>query len=45
MIRGCDDSTVHVSGKVNTHNCRIWGSENPRASLEYVRDSPEVNVY
>jgi hypothetical protein len=39
-----DESTFHVSGTVNTHNCRIWGSENPRASLEHVRDSPKVNV-
>ncbi|PNF19367.1 hypothetical protein B7P43_G06707 [Cryptotermes secundus] len=40
-----DESTFHVSGKVNTHNCRIWGSENPRVSLEHVRDSPKVNVF
>jgi hypothetical protein len=40
-----DESTFHVSGRVNTHNCRIWGSENPRASLEHVRDSPKVNVF
>jgi hypothetical protein len=32
-----DESTFHVSGKANTHNCRLWGSENPR-------DSPKVNV-
>ena len=29
----------------NTHNCRIWGSENPRVSLEHVRDNPKVNVF
>jgi len=40
-----DESTFHVSGRVNTHNCRIWGSENPRVSLEHVRDSPKVNVF
>ncbi|XP_023725909.1 uncharacterized protein LOC111874552 [Cryptotermes secundus] len=40
-----DESTFHVSGKVNTHNCRIWGSENSRVSLEHVRDSPKVNVF
>ncbi|PNF38889.1 hypothetical protein B7P43_G09910 [Cryptotermes secundus] len=40
-----DESTFHVSGKVNTHNCRIWGSENPRVSLEHVRDSPKVKVF
>jgi len=40
-----DESTFHVSGRVNTHNCRIWGSENLRVSLEHVRDSPKVNVF
>ena len=40
-----DESTFHVSGRVNIHNCRIWGSENPRVSLEHVRDSPKVNVF
>ena len=40
-----DESTFHVSGRVNTHNCRIWGSKNPRASLQHVRDSPKVNVF
>jgi hypothetical protein len=38
---------VNVSrqGKVNSHNCRIWGSDNPCVSLEHVRDSPKVNVF
>jgi hypothetical protein len=27
------------------YNCRIWGSENPRVSMEHVRDSPKVNVF
>jgi hypothetical protein len=40
-----DERTFHVSGKVNTHNCKIWGSEIPRVSLEHVRDSPKVNVF
>jgi hypothetical protein len=39
-----DESTFHVSGQVNTHKCRIWGSKNPRASLAHVRDNPKVNV-
>ncbi|PNF32120.1 hypothetical protein B7P43_G02841 [Cryptotermes secundus] len=38
-----DESTFHASGKVNTHNCRIWGSENPRVFLEHVRDSPKTD--
>ena len=40
-----DESTFHISGKVNTLNCRIWGSENPRETLVHVRDSPKVNVF
>ena len=24
-----DEACFHVSGKVNCHNVRIWGSENP----------------
>jgi hypothetical protein len=40
-----DDNTFHVSGKVNTRNCRIWGSQNLRVSLEHVRDSSKVNVF
>jgi hypothetical protein len=33
-----DASTFHVSGKViNTHNCRIWGSEKPHVSLEHAQ--------
>jgi hypothetical protein len=35
----------HVSGRVNTHNCRIRASENPCVSLEHVYDSPKVNVF
>ena len=40
-----DESTFQVSGRINIHNCKIWGSENPRVSLEHVRDSPKVNVF
>jgi hypothetical protein len=38
------DSFVR-NGKVNTHNCRIWCSENPLASLGHINDSPKVNVF
>ena len=34
-----------MCGKVKRHNVRIWGTENPHATIEYVRDSPEVNVF
>ncbi|GBN99927.1 hypothetical protein AVEN_41972-1 [Araneus ventricosus] len=40
-----DESTFHASGKVNKHNCRIWGSENPRNYRELERNSPKVNVW
>jgi hypothetical protein len=36
---------IRISGKVNTHNCRIWDSENPRVSLEHVRNSPKVTMF
>jgi hypothetical protein len=26
-----DEATFHLSGKVNRHNIRVWGSENPHA--------------
>jgi len=40
-----DESTFNLSGKVNKHNVRIWGTENPRELVQYVRDSPKVNVF
>lgn len=41
----CDEACFHVSGTVNRHNVRIWGSENPHHYLEIARDSPKVNVW
>lgn len=40
-----DEATFHLSGKVNTHNARIWGSENPRCIVEHIRDGPKLNVW
>jgi hypothetical protein len=40
-----NESTFHLSGKVNKHNVRIWGIENPRELVQYTRDSPKVNVF
>ena len=40
-----DESTFHVSGKINRHNVRIWGSQNPHAKQEHVRDSPKLNFW
>jgi hypothetical protein len=40
-----DESMFHVSVKVNTHNCRVWGSENPSVLMENVHDSPKLNGF
>lgn len=40
-----DEATFHVSGKVNRHNLRFWGTENPHGVMEHERDSPKVNVF
>jgi hypothetical protein len=40
-----DEATFHIDGKVNCHNCRIWGTENPNVMAEQERDSPKVNVF
>ena len=40
-----DEATFHVSGKVNKHNIRIWGSENPCEVVEKEKDSPKINVW
>lgn len=40
-----DEATFHLSGKVNRHNVRIWGLQNPHATLQHERDSPKVNVF
>lgn len=40
-----DEATFHVSGMVNRHNVRIWGTTNPHAFCEVERYSPKVNVW
>lgn len=40
-----DEATFHVSGLLNRHNCRIWGSEHPHEIREIERDSPKLNVW
>jgi len=40
-----DEVIFHVSGRVNTHNCLIWGTENPHVSYELERASPKQNVW
>jgi hypothetical protein len=40
-----DEATFYVSGRVNHHNYRIWGSGNPDTIREIERDSAKVNVW
>ncbi|PNF43976.1 hypothetical protein B7P43_G00908, partial [Cryptotermes secundus] len=40
-----DEATFQLSGKVNRHNVRIWGLQNPRVTLKHVRDSLKVDVF
>jgi len=37
----CDEATFHISGKVNGHNVRIWGTEQPHAQIDHQRASPK----
>ncbi|GBO27919.1 hypothetical protein AVEN_91553-1 [Araneus ventricosus] len=39
-----DESTFHISGKVNRYNSRIWGTEKPSSVIEHERASAKVNV-
>lgn len=41
-----DETNIHLSGKVNCHNVRIWGTEQgqPHEIEQHERDSPEVDV-
>ncbi|GBM18795.1 hypothetical protein AVEN_30199-1 [Araneus ventricosus] len=40
-----DESTFHVSGKVNRYYSRIWGMEKPSTVIEHERGSAKVNVF
>ena len=40
-----NEAIFHINGKVNKHNTRIWGTENPHELLEHQRDSPKVTVF
>lgn len=40
-----DECVFHVDGKVNKHNVRIWGTENPHERREVARDSEKVTVW
>jgi len=43
-VQFSDDATFHVSGAVNHHNVRIWGSENPHAYVQHQHNSPSQCV-
>jgi hypothetical protein len=40
-----NEATFYMSGKVNRHNCRIWGYENAHSFHEDERDSLKINVW
>jgi hypothetical protein len=40
-----DEATIHLYVKVNRHNVRIWGTENPHATIKHIRNSPKLNVF
>jgi hypothetical protein len=40
-----DEATFHLSGHINYHNIRVWGSEQPRIVREHERHSPKVDVW
>ena len=37
-----DEAVFHTSGKINRHNTRFWGKENPVQVREHQRDSPKL---
>jgi hypothetical protein len=40
-----DEATLNLSGNVNRHNLKIWGTNNPHEVTEHTRDSPKFNVF
>ena len=34
-----DEAIFYTNGQVNRHNVRIWGEENPHATIEHERDN------
>ncbi|GFN76142.1 hypothetical protein PoB_000264800 [Plakobranchus ocellatus] len=38
-----DEATFPLSGKVNRHKVKIWGTQNPHTTLEFERNSPKMN--
>ncbi|GFX99875.1 uncharacterized protein TNCV_259121 [Trichonephila clavipes] len=44
-ILGTDEAHFHLDGSVNTHNCRIWETDNPHSTLRVPLHSPKVTVW
>ena len=40
-----DEAAFHLNGRVNRHNCVIWGKENPHAMQEVPLKSPRLVVW
>lgn len=40
-----DEAHFTLSGAVNTHNCRVWTTENPHAFVEVPLQQPKVTVW
>ncbi|KAJ4439785.1 hypothetical protein ANN_07913 [Periplaneta americana] len=40
-----DEATFHTSGKINKHNCRVWGTQKLHRIIEHECDSPKVNAF
>ncbi|GFW72759.1 uncharacterized protein TNCV_1266031 [Trichonephila clavipes] len=40
-----DEAHFHLDSSVNTHNCRIWESDNPHSTLQVPLHSPKVTVW
>lgn len=36
-----DETTFHLSGKINLHNVRMWGTEDPRETVQHLTDLPK----
>ncbi|GFV27615.1 transposable element tc3 transposase [Trichonephila clavipes] len=40
-----DEAHFHLDGSVNTHNCRIWETDNPHSILRVPLHSPKVTAW
>ncbi|GFW30315.1 uncharacterized protein TNCV_3850861 [Trichonephila clavipes] len=40
-----DEAHFHLDGSVNTHNCRIWESDNPHSTLQVPLHSSKVTMW